>query len=134
MYFSPDHCGPVGWVSSHKAKGHWFNSWSGHMSGLRVWSLVRAHLRDKRSIFSLTWMFSPFFSLSFPLSKKDVFHVLQFNPMMKIFPPTPVTWAFTYLWSDFRLLCEVNSIVGMRDLTDHLLLKSLTKTSDLGTI
>ena len=31
-------CGSVGWVSSHKAKGRLFDSWSGHMPGLWVWS------------------------------------------------------------------------------------------------
>ena len=35
-----DWCGSVGWVSSSKTKGRWFNSWSGHMPGLQVQSLV----------------------------------------------------------------------------------------------
>ena len=37
---SPHWCGSVGWASSCKAKGRQFNSWSGHMSGLQVQSLV----------------------------------------------------------------------------------------------
>ena len=39
-FFPPDWCGSVGWTLSHKAKGHQFNSQSGHMRGLQVWSLV----------------------------------------------------------------------------------------------
>ena len=48
---SHDRCGSVGCVSSHKAKGHWFNSWSGHMPGLWVQSPVGACMRGSRSIF-----------------------------------------------------------------------------------
>ena len=34
---SLDWCGSVGWALSHKLKGLWFNSWSGHMP----WSLCK---------------------------------------------------------------------------------------------
>ena len=36
-------CGSVDWVSSCKPKGCRFDSQSGHMPGLRVWSPVRTH-------------------------------------------------------------------------------------------
>ena len=42
------HCaltGSVGWASSCKAKGHWFDFPSGHMPRLRVWSPIGAHTR-----------------------------------------------------------------------------------------
>ena len=39
--YSPDLCGSVGWVLSHKAKSHQFDSRLGNMSGFRDWSLVR---------------------------------------------------------------------------------------------
>ena len=42
---SPDQCGSVGWASSLKVKGHKFDSCSGHMPRLWVWSLVGAHMR-----------------------------------------------------------------------------------------
>ena len=47
----PGWCGSVGWASSWKAKGHWFNSKSGHMSALWVWSSVMVHMRGNRSMF-----------------------------------------------------------------------------------
>ena len=37
----PGWCGSVGWSSSHKAKGHWFDSRSGHMPELWVRSPVQ---------------------------------------------------------------------------------------------
>ena len=37
---SPDWCGSVGWASSHKLKGHQFNSPSGHMPELQARSQV----------------------------------------------------------------------------------------------
>ena len=36
---SPDQRGSVGWASFHKVKGHWSDSWSGHVPGLQVQSL-----------------------------------------------------------------------------------------------
>ena len=36
---SPDQRGSVGWASSHKAKGHGFNSWAGRTRGL--WACPR---------------------------------------------------------------------------------------------
>ena len=47
---SPDRCGSVGWVSSYKVKGRQFDSCSGHMPGLQVQSLVRAHRSSNQSI------------------------------------------------------------------------------------
>ena len=41
LEFSPDCCGSVGWVSFHKAKGRWCDSWSGHMPGLQARSPVK---------------------------------------------------------------------------------------------
>ena len=41
----------VGWALSHKAKGRWFDSWSGHMPGLRLWSPVGTHTRGNQSMF-----------------------------------------------------------------------------------
>ena len=49
---SPDQCGTVGCVLSHKVKGCcWFDSWSGHMLGLWVQALVEAHVRGNQSMF-----------------------------------------------------------------------------------
>ena len=42
---SPDRCGFVGWVSSHKAKDFRFDSGLGHMPGLQVQSPVGVHAR-----------------------------------------------------------------------------------------
>ena len=59
-------------ASSHKPKGHGFDSRSGHIPRLRVWSLVGVHTRGHQTgwlrqatneCFSLT---STFLSLSFP--------------------------------------------------------------------
>ena len=60
----------VGHRSSHRPKGHWFDTWSGHMSGLWVWSLVAGGVQkaaDGR--FSLASMFLSL-SPSLPLSLK----------------------------------------------------------------
>ena len=40
-----DQCGSVGWASSHKVKGRWFDCRSGQMPGLQILSPVRAHKR-----------------------------------------------------------------------------------------
>ena len=61
----PGQCGSVGCVSSCEEKSCWFNSGSGHMPGLQVWSLVRMCSRGNQLIF-----LSLSFSLSPPLSKK----------------------------------------------------------------
>ena len=58
--FSPTGEAQLG-VALHKAKGHWFDAWSGHMPGLSVQSLVGALLRGNGSMF-----LPPSFSLSFP--------------------------------------------------------------------
>ena len=68
---SPDWCGSVGWVSFWKVKGHWFNSWSGHMPGLQVQPPVRVHTRGKLLNASLKhWCFSPSLPPSLTISLK----------------------------------------------------------------
>ena len=66
---SPDWWGPgsIGWVSSHKPKGHWFDFHSGHMPGLQARSLVGGVQEATNQCFSRTLMLS---SLPSPLSKK----------------------------------------------------------------
>ena len=59
-----DLCGSVGCASSCKAKGCWFDSWSGHIPGLWLWSLNGEHRRGNQSMF-----LSLHFSLSSPVSK-----------------------------------------------------------------
>ena len=64
MHLSPGWHGTVGWASSCEPKSPWFDSWSGHMPGLQVQSLVRACVEGNR------WVFlSLSFSLPSPLSK-----------------------------------------------------------------
>ena len=46
----PDLCGPVGWASSYKAKGHGFKPWSGDMPGMQIQSPVRVHTRGNESM------------------------------------------------------------------------------------
>ena len=62
---SPHSWGSVGWALFCKARGHWFDSWSGHMPGLWVWSLVGVHTRGNWMMFLCTLMFV---SLSLPPS------------------------------------------------------------------
>ena len=54
-------CGSVGWVLTHKAKGHWFHSWS------RAWAvgsvLVGAPMKGNLIDVSLTLFLPPFPSL-----------------------------------------------------------------------
>ena len=59
----PDVCGSVGWASSNKVKpkGCQFDSWSGHMPGLQVWSLIEV-MKGNHTLM--------FLSLSSPPSKK----------------------------------------------------------------
>ena len=67
----PDQCGSVGWASSHKLKGHRFNSQSGLMPGLQVQSPDWAHSEGIQLMFSLTLMFlSLSYLLLSPLSKR----------------------------------------------------------------
>ena len=69
----PDLCGSAGWVSSHKAKGCWFDSGSGHMPGFWVQFPVGAHTRANQLMFlshinvSVSLFLPPFL----PLSKKE---------------------------------------------------------------
>ena len=44
----PDWCSSADWVSSQKAKGHWFNSWSAHMPGLQAPSPAGVHMRGNQ--------------------------------------------------------------------------------------
>ena len=64
---SPGQYGSVGWALSCKAKGHQFDSWSGHMRGLAVRSPSVACMRGNRSMFISHIDVSMFFSLSFSL-------------------------------------------------------------------
>ena len=67
---SPDQRGSVGWVSHRKAKDRRFNPWSGHTSGLLVWSPVRAQPIDaslSHQCFSPS--LSPFLLLSLKTNK-----------------------------------------------------------------
>ena len=59
--WSLDRRDSVGWASSHKAKGPWFDPLSVLMSGLWVWFLVGACRRGKG------WMFLSHISVSLPL-------------------------------------------------------------------
>ena len=47
----PGWYGSVGWGSSCRTKGHWFDSWTGRMPGLQVWSPGRMRSRDNGSMF-----------------------------------------------------------------------------------
>ena len=65
----PDWYGSIGWALSCKAKGHWFNSLSGHMPGMQVhaWSGCIQEATDH--CFPLISMFlSLTFSLPSPLT------------------------------------------------------------------
>ena len=62
---SPHWCGSIGWASYHKVKGLQFDSWSGHMYGLQVWTLFWVCVRGNWSMF-----LSFSFSLLSPLIKK----------------------------------------------------------------
>ena len=69
--FGPGRCGSVGWELLHKAKSHQFNSQSGNMPGLQVWSPVRVHKRGNQLIFlSHIDVSPPLFSHSFSLARK----------------------------------------------------------------
>ena len=64
-----DWCGSVGWVSSLRAKGCWFDSPLGHIPRLRDWSLVAACTRGNQSMFLTSVFLSISLSLPSPLSK-----------------------------------------------------------------
>ena len=56
----PDWCVSVGNASSHKARGHWFDSQSGPTRGLQAWSEVWGACESQPTDVSLTcWYFSP---------------------------------------------------------------------------
>ena len=67
---SLDLCGSVGWAPSHKLKGHWLDSQSGHMPRLQVQSPVGAGMRGNRLIFPSHIKVSLPLSLSLPHSLK----------------------------------------------------------------
>ena len=67
----PGPCGSVGWVSFCRPKGCSFDSWSGYMSRLWVWSPVGVHTKGNQSMFlSLLSRIDVSFFLCSPLSKK----------------------------------------------------------------
>ena len=57
--------GSVNWVPACETKGHWFNSWSGHMPWL--WARSPAECTPEATTH---WCFSPSFSPSLPLCLK----------------------------------------------------------------
>ena len=61
----PDWCGSVGWASSHRPKGQWFDSRSGHMPGLWARSPVGSTQEA-----TTHQCFSPSLSPSLPLFLK----------------------------------------------------------------
>ena len=70
-YLCPDPSGSVGWSSSHKAKGCWFNSQLRHMPVLWVQSPVWECVRGKQLMVLLTSILLCLsFSLPSPLSLK----------------------------------------------------------------
>ena len=66
----PNWCGSVGWLLSSKPKGHQFDSWSEHMPGLRVLSLVGECEKQLIDVSLSCQCFSPSLSSSIPLSLK----------------------------------------------------------------
>ena len=84
MVFCLDWHGSLGWVSSSKAQGLRFDSWSGHMPGLCARSsLVGGHVRDNWSTF-----LSLSSSLPSPISK---------NKWINYFK-NKLTLDFRWLW------------------------------------
>ena len=77
----PDQRSLDGWVLSCKAEGQLFNSWSGHMPRLRVWSPVRVPTRGNQLMF-LTLMFLSLFLL---LSRKERKRMREREKKKKIF-------------------------------------------------
>ena len=59
-----DQCGWLGWPLVHKARGHWFNSPSGHKPGFQAWSRSGKRQLIKVSLFvikvSLPLVLPPF--------------------------------------------------------------------------
>ena len=62
---SADRSGSVAWASSCKVKGHRFNSWPGHLPGLRVW--FPGEGAQERQLIEIFLSLSP----SLPLSLKN---------------------------------------------------------------
>ena len=79
MEGGPDQYGSVGWASSGKVKGLGFNSWSGHMRGLSVLSLVGVRAGDNPSmILSHINVSLPLFLPLFPclkINKENLFKI-----------------------------------------------------------
>ena len=55
----------LGWALPYKPKGHRFDSWSGHVPGLQVWSWVGGHMKGNQSMFLSHQCFSSFFPSPF---------------------------------------------------------------------
>ena len=72
--FCPDWSGSVGWVSSCKLKGHWFNSCSGHVPG--SWASLRLEggERGKPVDVSLTHRYFSSPLPSFPSKNTYIIH------------------------------------------------------------
>ena len=72
---SPDWCGSVGWVSSPKAKGCGFDSWSGHAPGLQVQSWVGTMFLSS---------VSPALPLSLKVNKWKIKEEVQWNSIQPL--------------------------------------------------
>ena len=71
--FCSDQCGTVGWASSHKAKGRWFDSQSGQKPALQVRSLVGRSTYKRKLIHVLPRVdVSLPFSRPSPISKNKI--------------------------------------------------------------
>ena len=71
--YSPEQRDSVGWVSSHKVKGYWLDSQSGHVTGLQVQFPVRVHMRGNQLMFlSHVDVSLPLFIPSFPSLWKQI--------------------------------------------------------------
>ena len=64
-------CGSVDWVLACEPKGHWFDSQSGHMPGLRARSLVGGTQEAINQCISAYWSFSHSLYPSLALSLKS---------------------------------------------------------------
>ena len=112
-FCSSGQCGSVAEASSHIPKGHRFNSWSGHMPRLWVWSLLGARGTYGRLPVDVShWYFSlsPFLSLSISTNKTKNFVEMwaRFDlwaivcwPCPK--PTTPLTSSLVYLKGTLNL-------------------------------
>ena len=100
---SPGWRGSVGWESSHQAKGHWFDSWSGHTClGCGFGPQLGCKWEAADWCFFLTSMFlSLLFSLLSLLSKK-------------LINLKPISYTF---WDGSHHLCEKMNITNQAQYT-----------------